>query len=216
MTLLIKIGTVIILIGVAPLLYTLFLRYSHNWEPLTVSLQLRPGEFQSDEFKTDLDGRYLVALRFDKLQGQDFDRAQCMMGIDLPANVLSCSGTQKTIDFVWEVVGDKGFVMGSGSYKPLGFGGNEVQFGAFHGRRGSQQRLVLKIMRDAGRLNDAHPKLVVQAGPEYSERLPFLHYYSMLWLEVIGSLGVLCVLIAALTTKTKARATRPPNPINGG
>src|SRR5436309_13334492 len=115
LTLLIKIGTVIILIGVAPLLYTLFLRYSHNWEPLTVSLQLKPGEFQSDEFKTDLDGRYLVALRFDKLHGQDFDRAQCMMGIELPASVLNCSGTEKTLDFAWQVVSDNGAGVGSGS-----------------------------------------------------------------------------------------------------
>ena len=190
-----KIGIGITLIGIAPLAYATYLGYSHDWEPLRVPVLLTPGEFRSPEFKTDLNGRYLINLSLDRLKGPDFDRAQCMMGVNLPSTVLNCDGISRTVGFDWQVVGNDGKVIQSGSYAPLAFSSTATAFAEFQGKRGGHQTVVLKIRRDAGAFNAAHPKLVVEVGPEYSEGLPEWHAYSVLWAKTVGVLGLLWILL---------------------
>ncbi len=74
-------------------------------------------------------------------------------------------------------------------------GGIAAYFAEFQGKRGDRQRIVLEIKRDAGRPNTVHPRVVVEPGGEYTEGLPELAYYSVRWAEIVGSLGLLIVLL---------------------
>jgi hypothetical protein len=173
----------------------LFVFRLHKWEPLKTPVSLTLGEFRSPEFTTDRNGRYIVSLFFDKLP--DMPRQQCLMGITLDPN---CDRKSGLIDFEWQVINDEHIVQ-AGSYRPLSFSGSDVTFAVFQGKRGGQHKIVLHIKRDSGELNAAHPKLVVQAGPEYSEAMPDYYRYSSLWAGLVGGLGVLWILISALLHK---------------
>ena len=77
-----KIGVAIVLVGVAPVLYSAARIFSHNWEPLSVPIKLVPGEIRSPEFKTDFTGgRYLLNLTFRELP--NVKREKCEIAIPL-------------------------------------------------------------------------------------------------------------------------------------
>jgi hypothetical protein len=184
-----KIGAGIILVSMAPFFYYIYRVHSHEWTPLKVPVSFAPGKFQSPEFKTDLNGRYIINLSFQ--QQASVTRQQCLMGF--PTSNGECSG--QTVDFDWELVNNFGAVVQSGSYKPLSFSGSEVTFAEFQSKRGVTQSVVLQIKRDGGELNTANTRLEVQVGPEYWEVLPDLYRYSLLWAKIVGALGVLWIVV---------------------
>ena len=187
-----KIGLGMILVGIAPLVCVTFMMHSHNWTPLESPVLLVPKEFRSPDFKTDLNGRYLVSLVFDKLPS--VSREQCLMGFP-PISNGGCESQGKTLDFDWRIVAEEGTIIESGSYEPRSFSGTEVAFAEFQGKRGRSQRVVLDLHRDAGELNTAHPRLVIQAAPEHWEGLPDLYIYSLRWAKTVGVLGFLWLLL---------------------
>jgi hypothetical protein len=186
-----KIGIGMILVGIGPLIYSKYLEHSHDWVPLKVPVVLTPGEFRSSEFTTDLDGRYLIILAFD-LQ-PDLLREQCLMGISWS---YSRCNVNKALAFDWRVISGDGEVIRSGSYEPRSVSGSEVTFGDFPGKRKARFRAILEIKQDAGELNAARPKVIVQAGPENWEALPDLRSYSVVWAITLCLVGLLCVLLA--------------------
>jgi len=191
-TLNVKIGLVIVLAGMLPLLYTTYLLHSHNWYPLKVPVALLPGEFQSPDFVTDLDGTYIVSLAFDPMQ--DMTREDCLIGWDFPRG--SCKNISPTLDFDWTVLGDVTNIEHAGHfevYAMSGAGEDEVQFGRFEARRGGHQRIILKILSDAGELNGAHPRLKVEAHHVYWEK--WVIYRQFAWLLALGAGIIGLVLI---------------------
>lgn len=102
------------------------------------------------------------------------------------------------MDFDWRIVSEDNVTVQSGPYKVLGFGGNNVSFGEFRAVHGDRWRVLLKIRRDAGDLNGAELRLVVEPGGEFSEGMPELYGYSLLWAEWIGGLGVLLLVVPIL------------------
>jgi hypothetical protein len=191
-----KAGIGVIALGIAPYLYALGLIYSHDWEPLRAPVSLVPGNFQSPEFKTDRNGRYLVNLAFD--QKQDFPDfwEQCMIG---ETSLNQCYGITQTLEFNWRIVSNGGQVLQNGSYQLLGSGGVDggigTTFAIFQGKRRARQHVVLEIKRDAGKLNTVHPRVVVEPGGEYFEGIPELVGYSLFWAKTVGSLGLICVVV---------------------
>src|ERR1700722_8755855 len=130
-----KIGISLVIVGLSPFICTEYWSLSRNWTPVDAAVVLKPGEFRSAWFKTDLDGRYLLSVAADQLSGFDLDREQCMMGVDFPRTVLNCDGIPQTVEFDWQVVSKKGEVMKSGSYSALSISGAQIVFGEFHGYR---------------------------------------------------------------------------------
>ncbi len=183
------VGFCIIIVGIAPLAYLSYRNHSHNWKPLVHSLDLKPGKLQSPEFMTDINGRYLVNLNFDQLS--DLRKEQCMFGVAI--GNPTCSGGQ-SVQFTWQIISRSGEVIKSGSYQPLSVSGSEVTFTEFQGKRGAYQYLVLQVTHDADVLKTAHPKLVVEVGPEYWESLADFSSYSVLWAKTVGLLGLLWVI----------------------
>jgi hypothetical protein len=135
-----------------------------------------------------------------------------MMGLNLPSGVLHCNGITRTLDFDWQVIANDGKIVESGAYEPHAFSSTGTEFAEFQAKRGHLQTVVLKIRRDAGALNAAHPRLVVQAGPEYSEGLAAWHAYSVLWAKVIAPLGFLWILLPTFFSAIKSHTSRPGNP----
>lgn len=195
-----KIGIGIILIGIAPVVYSLARMFSHNWEPLSVPVKLVPNEFQSPEFKTDIkNGRYLVELTFSKLP--DLRRERCEIGIPL----TDCDSIGQNIDFDWQVVSKDGETVRKGQYKVASYSDTEVSFGEFHATRANRWKVILKIRRDAGELNSANPKLVVETGGEYWETIPDVYGYSLLWAKYVASFGVIWMLVPILLQAVSRR-----------
>ena len=201
-----KIGIGLILVGIGPLICVEYLGHAHNWGPLNVPVLLKPGEFRSPEFKTDLDGRYVVSIAADQLRGRDLWDELCMMGVVLP--LLDCGSVKRTLQFDWQIISDRGAVIGAGSYEPAGGTGAEMDFAEFQGHRNSRLSMVLKVHQDAGELNRHHPRLKVEAGgdEENFEGLAFLFFYSLVWGGVFGVLGLL-VAILPISWRLKKQRT---------
>jgi hypothetical protein len=187
-----KIGIILLIAGIAPFTIVELMAHAHNWTPVDVPVALKPGEFRSPEFKTDLDGRYLVSLAVDQLRGADMTKEQCMMGV---GSKWDCDDVKWTLQFDWQIIADNGAVIQSGVYEPIGISGTKVGFAELQGHRNSRQRVTLKIQKDAGDLNNHHPRLVVEAGPESYEALPYLNFYSLIWAAAVGVLGLLMILL---------------------
>src|SRR3989442_5953584 len=124
-----KIGIGIILIGIAPVVYSLARMFSHNWEPLSVPVKLVPNEFQSPEFKTDIkNGRYPVELTFSKLP--DLRRERCEIGIPL----TDCDSIGQNIDFDWQVVSKGGETGPKGPYQGSRYSDSAGSLVGFHAK----------------------------------------------------------------------------------
>lgn len=180
----VKIGLVWFLVAISPLLYTEYMLHSHNWDPLKTPLILSPGEFQSPEFITDLDGTYVVSLIFGEMK--DTNREHCLIGEELSKD--SCKDISQTLDFDWTVIGDVGRIQNGGHFKIYGMteGKDEVgpMLGTFEAKRGGRQKIVLNILSDAGELNAVHPRLRVEAGSGYWER--WVIFGQMAWLFALA------------------------------
>jgi hypothetical protein len=185
-----KIGISLVVIGLGPFLAVeYYARLAHNWTPLNVPVLFTPGEYRSPEFRTDLDGMYLVSVALDPLSGRDLTREQCMMGA---GSAWTCGDVKWTLQFEWQIVSDKGEIMVKGEYKPASISGAEMGITEFQGHRNSRQYMVLKVFRDAGELNSHHPRLVVEV-PQ-SKELALAQYFSWLLAGSVGFLGFFLAL----------------------
>ena len=206
----VKLGFILILIGMTPLLYTTYRTFAHNWTPLTVPVILTPGEFQSPDFKTDLTGTYIVSLVFER--GLPFgkevsDKERCMIGDDFPKG--SCNSDTRTLYVNWSVVPGTASMGLATEYKPGTFSFTsdkiEAELGRFEAKRGNPQKITLKILRNAGTLNAAHPKLKVEAHRIYWEEWIILGQLAFLWAIVLGAVGVGCIVLPRLFRRGKTR-----------
>jgi hypothetical protein len=184
-------GLVVFLVGIVPLLYTVYRLHSHKWDVLKTPLVISPGQFKSPAFSTDLDGTYVVSLAFDTMP--DINREDCLIGWDFPKG--SCKEISPTLDFDWIAIGDVGSMENAGHFKIYGMSGageDEVLLGRFEAKRGGHQEIVLNILRDAGELNSAHPRLKVQAHHVYWEK--WVIFNQMAWLVAFGA-GLAAIIL---------------------
>ena len=187
-----KIGFSLILVGLAPFIVVELMAHAHNWTPVDAPVVLKPGEFRSPEFKIDLDGRYVVSLAADQLSGDDLTKEHCMMEV---GSKWDCHDVKWTLQFDCQIISEKRVVIESGVYEPIGMVGTKTVFAEFQGHGNSRQSVILEIQKDAGDLNNHHPRLVVEAGAETWELLPYLYEPSLLWAGVVGVLGIVVILL---------------------
>jgi hypothetical protein len=196
-----KVGLTIILVGLAPLLYTTYRTGSHNWTPLSVSVDLKRREFRSPEFETDLTGGYVVSLAFDN--GLDASKEYCLMG------ERDCGNGGRTLFLEWSVAGGAGSTSPA-QYEPHAFSGSpgqaETEVGRFEAKRGELHRVVLNILADAGELNAAHPKLIVEAHSIYWEKWIILGQLALLCAIVLGAVGIGLIVIPILLRRNRPQS----------
>src|SRR5579864_4672690 len=176
--------------------------HSHHWTPLSVSLNLRRGEFRSPEFETDLTGTYVVSLAVDN--AVTAGKEGCMTG-------ATCGSTARTLFLEWSVAG----VSGSTSrapYEPHAFSGTpgkmETEVGNFEAKRGERQKIVLNILTEAGELNAAHPKLVVEARRIYWEKWVILGQLAFLGAIVFSTVGIGFIVLPMFFRTGKLRSAQ--------
>ena len=186
------------------MIYTTYRTHSHNWTPLSVSLDLHPGEFRSPEFETDLTGTYVVSLAFDNTLAAR--KEDCMMGEDFPKG--ACGIGARTLFLEWSVAGASGSTSPA-PYEPHAYSGSpgemETEVGRFETKRGEHQKIVLNILTDAGELNAAHPKLVVEAHKIFWEKWVILWQLAFLWAISLGTVGIGLMVLPMFFRRSKTR-----------
>ena len=203
----VKVGLAILILGLSPLIYTTYRAHSHNWIPLSVSLTLHPGEFRSPEFETDLSGTYIISLVFDNTLATG--KEDCMMGEDFPKG--SCGSGARTLFLEWSVAGVSGSTSPA-AYEPHAYsgslGGTETEVGRFEAKRGERQRIVLNILTDAGELNAAHPKLMVEAHRMYWEKWVILGQLAFLCAIALSAVGIGSMVLPLFFRRSKSHSAQ--------
>lgn len=193
----VRAGLIIIVVGILPLLYTIYRTHSHNWRPLSVSVVLTPKDFESPEFTTDLTGTYIVSLVFDPMA--DHKKEDCQIGAEIVKG--TCQDIPRTLYLDWSVFANATAVVSVAPYKPHAFSGSPgedgTEIGQFEATRGGRRRIRLRILNDAGDLNAAHPKLIVEAHRVYWEQWVILGQLAFLAAIFFAALG-LCVIFGPL------------------
>ncbi len=199
----VKAGFIVIVVGIMPFLYTSYRTHSHNWTPLSVPLVITPGDFESPEFTTDLTGTYIVSLVFDPLA--DGKKEDCLIGEEIVKG--SCQDIPRTLYLEWSVLASGTTGVPLAPYEPHAFSGSPgedgTEIGLFEAKRGNRQRIRLKILKDAGELNAAHPKLTVEAHRAYWEQWVILGQLAFLSAIFFAAVGLGLILVPLLFRRTK-------------
>jgi hypothetical protein len=164
-------GSILVLVGVGPLLYLLWFGASHNFEPLSMPLPLKQGQYTSPEFKTDLDDTYQIDLNLDGM-----------------------FVNQMNVHLFWKVVDNHGAVLAQGEYRNL-YGGNSAHLGFYRSKRGVRQRLVLTLPEDTQGMNNARARLSI-GDPEQTLDMAYGSAAFLGWAVVIAGPGLILLLIA--------------------
>jgi hypothetical protein len=56
------VSSVLIVVGASPLVCLYWFASTHNFQPLSMDLPLKQGEYTSAVFKTDLDENYMIQI----------------------------------------------------------------------------------------------------------------------------------------------------------
>ena len=164
---LLRVAFLSVFLGVAPLVYLFWL--GANLEPLSMPLSLKSGEYTSPFFTTNLNDVYQVEIYF-----------------------LPPGRTPLNLD--WKIVDRTGAVIQSGSYRDYETESNDVILGEYRSRRGSRQRIIMRIHQDI-QAPDTHPRLHIglpQRGLDIAEGyLPL----ALGWVALFGGAGVITLLV---------------------
>src|SRR5271156_6197136 len=159
----------LVVVGIAPISYLLWFGYTTNWTPMTMPLPLRAGSYTSPVFKTSLheaDKPYWLAVVADRfLDGQG---PSCLEGGTIIES-HACHGQGRLLVMDWKIIDDRGTVLKQGTYAGQIYGGvaEDAKVGEYLPKPGTRLKVVLDIHQDIQRFEAAHPRLEVQANPEY-------------------------------------------------
>ena len=162
------IGCLLVLLGLAPLAYLYFWATTHNFEPLSVPLSLKRGEYTSPFFTTDLNETYQIQIYF------------------LPPH-------STPVDMDWKIVDDRGAVIQSGAFREEHTGGNNVNLGQYRPKRGSRQKIILNIHQDVD-ADGSDLKLHVGV-PEESLSMAYGLAAAIRWAALVAGPGAIVLLV---------------------
>lgn len=167
------VGSVLVLVGVAPLACLLWYGAVHNFEPLSVPISPKRGEYASPSFTTDLNEPYQIQIYF------------------LPPH-------STPLDLDWKVVDDRGMVIQSGAFREGNTGGNSVNVGEYRSKRGSRQKVIVNIHQDVDAVG---PELKLHVGvPEETLDMAYGSAAAIGWAAIVGGAGAI-VLLSLLVRK---------------
>jgi len=191
-----SIGGLLILIGIAPLVYLWWFGTAHNFEPLSAPISLKHGEYTSPSFKTDLDEDYQVEIYF------------------LPS-------PRTPLDLDWKIVDENGALVQSGVYTEdlhiADRGGNDVILTRkYRPGRGSAQKIILNIHQDVQAKDGARQSqptdIRLHIGlPERGLEQPYGYAVATVWAAGVGGLGaiILFILLVLRVIRPKIPAVGP-------
>lgn len=180
------IGCFLVALGIFPLAYLLWFGHVHNFQPLSMQLPFKQGEYTSAEFKTDLNESYMVQV---ELMDSTY------RAIELNPDAV--------LDLDWKVVGAGGAVLAQGSQNEPIRGANNVNLGEYKPKRGPRQRMIVDIHRDIEEPDDSTVTLEVNS-TEDPEGMAFGFVLFAWWAGAVGGLGAVILLVLLFM-----RARRP-------
>lgn len=171
-------AVVLIVVGVAPLAILLWHGSTHNFQPLSMQLPLKQGEYTSPIFKTDLDESYMVQLEL-------LDSTNRGIGLN-PAAIL---------DLDWKIVGaTNGELIQQGAQNSAVSLANSVNLGEYHPKRGLRQKMIIDVHQDIAEPTGSKVTLEVNSTEE-PEGMAFGFALSLRWALFVAGPGVLILLV---------------------
>lgn len=174
---LVGVGAFSVVLGVAPVSYLLWFGSAHNFQPLSVPISLKRGEYISPFFTTDLDEGYQVEIYF----------------LPYPRTPL---------DLDWRIVDETGDLIQSGRYtEDHQMGGNvAILERQFRPKRGSRHRVIVSINQDVihsdaeKRLRSTDTRLYVGLPERGLEQAYGFAAFSV-WAAVVAGAGAIMLLV---------------------
>ena len=185
------IGCFLVAVGIFPLAYLLWFGHAHNFQPLSMQLPYRQGEYTSAEFKTDLNESYMVQVEL-------MDSTHRAIGLNPDA----------VLDLDWKIVDTKGAVLAQGTQNEPVLGGNNVNLGEYKPNRGQRQRMIIHILRDIEEPDGSTVTLEVNS-TEDPEGMAFGSVLFSWWAGAVGGVGAIILLILLVI-----RARRPAHSLS--
>ena len=186
MRILTVLGCLLVVAGVTPMLYLIWFSSAHNFQPLSMPLPLKRGEYASAIFKTDLNDMYQIDL--------DWQGAM---------------DKQMAMNLVWKVEDDHGTVLARGNYQGT-LRGNEMHLGFYRPGRGLRQRIVLTLPEDAKGLDSAHAQVNIGV-PERNLDMAYGAFPAQFLAGIVAGPGAI-LLVALLITRRRDHS-RPVTPV---
>lgn len=174
----------LILLGLAPLVYLYSFGATHNFQPLSMPLPLSRGQYSSPTFKTDLNQEYQLDLGWDGA---------------VPG--------PKTVDLAWQIVYLNGAVAQQGTYRNSLLG-NNTHLAFYRPKPGLPQRLMLRNLQDAQGLASAHP--ILQIGvPEESLDMGYAALAALIFAGFVSLPAAILLLALGIWRRTHRRSLAP-------
>ena len=173
------VGCLLILVGIAPLAYLFWWGNAHNFEPLSVPLSLKSGQYTSPVFTTDLNETYQIQIYF------------------LPPHSIR-------LDLDWKVVDDHDAVIRSGAFREENTGGNSLNVGEYRPKRGAHQKIIVNIHQD---VDASGPDLKLHIGvPDETLGMAYGLAAALGWGAIVGGTGVIVVLVFLIRRAMRPQA----------
>jgi hypothetical protein len=173
------VGCLLILVGITPLAYVFWWGTAHNFEPLSVPLSLKSGEYTSPVFTTDLNETYQIQIYF------------------LPQHRIP-------LDLDWKVVDDHDAVIRSGVFREENTGGNSLNIGEYRPKRGAHQKIIVNIHHD---VDAAGPDLKLHIGvPDETLGMAYGVAAALGWAAIVGGAGVIVLLVLLIRRAMRPQA----------
>jgi hypothetical protein len=176
----------LIVIGIAPPA-ALFFGGSHSFFPLQMPLPLKPGEYASQFFKTELDDTYEIEVTTD-----DYPAQQVQMDLD------------------WKIVDDTGSIIEQGTYSGRIDSGYET-IGEYRPKPGLRQRIIVQIQNVIQATGKAHPQLLIGLPQRNSDYCDARDIFNA-WAYVTAGPGAILLLFLLIRRIKRSREPlAPPN-----
>jgi hypothetical protein len=188
----------LIVVGASPLVSLLWFRSAHNFQPLSMPVPLKQGEYTSTVFKTDLDEPYMVQVEFANSSRTGLNR-------------------DAVLDMDWKIVDANGMLVRQGAQNTRLSWANAVNLDEYHPKRGVAQRIIVNLHRDIVEPVDSHVTLEVNS-TEDPESMVIEYELSRLWAIIVAGPGATLFFIllirrpAAPETSSKTPQTPSASP----
>lgn len=176
---LVGIALLLVLVGIAPLAYLFWRGHIHNLEPLSVPVSLKPGEYTSPFFTTDVDADYQIEIYF------------------LPYH-------QTPLDLDWRVVDESGVVIQAGVFREDQLGSNDAVLERhYRPKRGSRQRVTINIHQDI-RATASDPRLHIGL-PETNLEQAYGFVAASGWAAIVAGAGAIILFVLLILRATRLK-----------
>ncbi len=192
-TILTVVGSVLVIVGVAPMAYILWYASVHRSQPLSMPLPFKQGHYTSPVFKTDLDEPYVIQIEFSSPTGRSIDLNQ-----------------EAILDMDWRVVDSTGATLQRGFQNTTVRWANDVGLGEYRPKRGAAQQLIIDLNQDLVEPEGSHVTVEVNSTDDPEGRA-FAFYFAARWALIAAVPGlILLVSVFIFRITTRGRSAKTP------